>query len=59
MPLFPNGLDDEANLDALLVVNSYDDIHDVDRDPNSHDVVANDATRLLDILPSDDPILAL
>ena len=48
-----------SNLDALLLANSNDAIHDVDHDPNNHDEVAKDATHPLDILPSDDPILSL
>ena len=44
-------LDDDANRDAHLLANSSDAIHDVGHDPNSHDKVANDATRLPDILP--------
>ena len=48
-----------ANLDDLLLASSSGDIHDVDHDPNSHDVVANDTTRLLDALPNDDPTLPL
>ena len=52
-------LDDDASLDALLLANSSDAIHDVDRDPNIHDEMANDATRPLGVLPSDDPTLPL
>ena len=48
-------VDGDANLDVLLLASSSDDIHDVDHDPNNHDEVANDATRLLDTLPNDDP----
>ena len=46
----------DANLDDLLLANSNDALHDVDRDPNIHDEVANDATLPLGVLPSDDPI---
>ena len=49
-------VDDDTTLDALLLANSNDAIHDVGHDPNLHDDVANDATLLLDILPIDDPI---
>ena len=49
-------LHDDATLDALVLVNSNDAIHDVGHDPNLHDNVANDATLLLEILPTDDPI---
>ena len=52
-------LDEDANLGALLLANSSDAIHEVGHDPNSRDEVANDATRLLDILPNDDPTLLL
>ena len=52
-------VDNDANLDALLIANSKNAILDVDHDPNNHDEMANDATRPLDILPSDDPILPL
>ena len=45
----------DANLDALLLANSNDAIHDVVHDPNIHDEVANDATLPLGVLPSDDP----
>ena len=46
-----------ANIDVLLLLaSSNDDIHDVDHDRNYHDEVANDATRLLDLLPNDDAI---
>ena len=45
----------DANLDALLLADSNDAIHDVVHDPNSHDEVAHDATLLLGVLPNDDP----
>ena len=51
-------LDGDNILDALLLANSSDAIHDVDHDPNIHDM-ANDATRPLGILPIDDPTLLL
>ena len=53
-------LDENASLDALLLANSNDAIHDAGHDPNGHDEVANesfDATCLPDILPNDDPTL--
>ena len=43
---------DDAILDALLLANSHDAIHDVDRDPNIHDEMASDATRPLGPKPS-------
>ena len=53
-PTLPDEMDD-ANIDVLLA-SSSDDTHDVGHDRNYHDEVANDdATRLLDILPNDDP----
>ena len=52
-------LDNDASLDALLLANSNDAIHEVAHDPNTHDEMANDATRPLGTLPSDDPILPL
>ena len=52
-------VDDDASLDALLLANSNDAIHDVVHDPSLHDDMANDATHLLDALPNDDPILLL
>ena len=55
----PDELYDDANLDVLLLAISNDDVHDVDHEPNNHDEMANDATRPLDILPSDDPTLPL
>ena len=54
-PTLPDEMDD-ANISVLLLASSSDDIHDVGHDRNYHDEVANDATRLLDVLPHDDPI---
>ena len=49
----------DANLDALLLANSNDAIHDVVRDPNTHDEVNHDAILLLSVLSNDDPTLLM
>ena len=46
----------DANIDVLLLADSNDALHDVDRDSNIHSEVANDATLPLGALPSDVPI---
>ena len=54
-PTLPDEMDD-ANIDVLLLDSSGDDTHVVGHDHNIPDEVANDATRLPDTLPNDDPI---
>ena len=49
----------DANLDALLLANSDDTIHDVVHDPNTHDEMAHDAILLLSVLHNDDSTLLM
>ena len=49
----------DDNLDALLLANPDDTIHDVVLDPNTHDEMAHDATLLLSVLSNDDSTLLM